>query len=229
MSSTPRRTGWNGFGLDVGAGARGDRLGGRVGLLRGEPALLDRERDRVARRPHRVGAVDLAVTVAADEPALRRSGAPRSARPDRARQRDDALRVERPRPGSTTACRRRRAMTSASVSTMMPAASRSSRSARRAGRAEDRQRRVLGRVDRDLDVVVAHAARLPGGHQRELVGRQRPRDADRDDERDALGVALLEVAQQAAEDLGVGLRRPGQHRAGARARCAAPIATTSAS
>ena len=39
------------LGLDVGAGARGDRLGRGVGLLRGEPALLDREGDRVARRP----------------------------------------------------------------------------------------------------------------------------------------------------------------------------------
>ena len=78
------------------------------------------------------------------------------------------------------------------------------------GLAEGLQRRALRRVDRDLDVVAAHAVRLPGGHQRELVRGQRPRDADRDHERDALAVALVDVAQQATEHLVVGLGRPGR-------------------
>jgi hypothetical protein len=76
------------------------------------------------------------------------------------------------------------------------------------GRAERGQRRLLRRVDRDLDVVVAHGARLPGSHQVQLVRRQRPGDADGHDERHAFRVTLIEVSQQTAIDLGVALRRP---------------------
>jgi hypothetical protein len=66
-------------------------------------------------------------------------------------------------------------------------------------------------VDGHLHIVVSHPPRLPGGHQCQLVGGQRPSHPRRHDERHALEVALVEVAQQAAEQLGVGLRRPGQH------------------
>ena len=73
--------------------------------------------------------------------------------------------------------------------------------------AEQRQRRVLGRVDRHV-YVGAHPARLPRRHEGELVHGQRPRDHRRHDEGDARRVPLLEVAEQAAEQLVVGLRRP---------------------
>jgi hypothetical protein len=49
VSRTPRSTAGR-LRAHVGAGARGDLLGDRVGLLRGQPALFDGERDRVARR-----------------------------------------------------------------------------------------------------------------------------------------------------------------------------------
>ena len=41
-----------GLGVDLGSRRRGDRLGGCVGLLGGEPALLDGEGGAVARRVH---------------------------------------------------------------------------------------------------------------------------------------------------------------------------------
>ena len=81
----------------------------------------------------------------------------------------------------------------------------------RGRRAEQPERRVLGRVERDLHIVVSHAPRLPGRHQCQLVGGQCPRHAGRHDERDPLEVALVEIAQQSAEELGVGLRGPGEH------------------
>ena len=80
--------------------------------------------------------------------------------------------------------------------------------AKRRGRlgAEQPERGVFGGVDGHLDVVMAHPPHLPGRHQRQLVGGQRPGHARRHDEGHALGIALLEVAQQAAEQLGVSLR-----------------------
>jgi len=51
---------------------------------------------------------------------------------------------------------------------------------------------------------------IPRGHQRELVGRQRPADAGRDHESHLFAVALLEIAQEAAVYLLVAVRRPRQ-------------------
>jgi hypothetical protein len=77
-------------------------------------------------------------------------------------------------------------------------------------RAEDLQRRAFRRVDRDPHVVDAHPVRVPGGHQGELVGRQRPVDTGRNHECHVLGVALLDIAQEAAVDLVVAVRSPRQ-------------------
>ena len=74
---------------------------------------------------------------------------------------------------------------------------------RRPGDAEYLERRGLGRHDAHLDVVLTHVPRSPRGHQRQLVRGQRPGDARRHDERDAVAVALLEVLAQAAEQLRV--------------------------
>ena len=63
-----------GFGRD--AGERGDRLRGDVGLLRGDPAVLDREIGRVARGPDAVDTGHLAVNVDRDETADRTPGTP---------------------------------------------------------------------------------------------------------------------------------------------------------
>jgi hypothetical protein len=67
---------------------------------------------------------------------------------------------------------------------------------------------VLRSHDRDLHVVVAHLARLAGGHERQLVGRQRPHGAQRYHDRHPLGVALVDVAQQPAVDVWLPLWPP---------------------
>ena len=72
---------------------------------------------------------------------------------------------------------------------------------RRPGDAEDLERRGLGGHDAHLDVVLAHVPRCPRRHQRELIRGQRPGDARRHDEGDAVAVALLEVRAQAAEQV----------------------------
>ena len=92
------------------------------------------------------------------------------------------------------------------------AASSSARDRLDGARAEDRQRRVLRRDQRDLRVE-AHAVGVAADEQRELVGGQRPAGARRDDDGQALGVALLEVAQQAAD---ARRRRCGRPRCAAR-------------
>ena len=74
-------------------------------------------------------------------------------------------------------------------------------------RAEDGQRRALGRDERDLGVH-AHAARVARDEQGELVGGQRPPGARGDDDRQALAVALFEVAQQPADGLDLATCRP---------------------
>ena len=71
--------------------------------------------------------------------------------------------------------------------------------ARRA--AEDRERPVLRGHEDDLEAVGAHRPGLARRHQRELVERQRPGRLVRHDERDALGVALLGVAEQPVQRL----------------------------
>ena len=76
--------------------------------------------------------------------------------------------------------------------------------------AEDAKRRVLGGDDRQLGIVDAHAPDLPRGHQRELIGRQRPRNLGRHHEGDLADVALLEIPQQSSEGIGVTLGPPGQ-------------------
>ena len=88
-------------------------------------------------------------------------------------------------------------------------------------RAEDGQRRALGRDERDLGVH-AHAARVARDEQGELVGGQRPAGPGRDDDRQALAVALFEVAQQPADGLDAARVVPREDvvegRLGARAR-----------
>ena len=120
--------------LDIGAGVGGDRLGGRVGLLGGEAALLDREGDRVAGRPDRVDIGNPAVQVGRDE-ATGVGGKPRQAGPDRPGERDDSLGVERPLAGMQDepagSCGSSATYTPVSAST--PASSRSWRTATVAG------------------------------------------------------------------------------------------------
>ena len=71
---------------------------------------------------------------------------------------------------------------------------------------EQLQRRLLGRHEREVDVVDARARDVAGRDDRQLVERQAPRRACRDDERDALRVAVLEVGDQPGQRLGSALR-----------------------
>ena len=54
--------------IELGAGIGGDRLGDRIGLLGGQPALLERERGHVARGVDAVSSGYTAVRVDGDEP-----------------------------------------------------------------------------------------------------------------------------------------------------------------
>src|SRR5688572_26592571 len=77
-------------------------------------------------------------------------------------------------------------------------------------RPEDGQRAFLGGHEGELDVVGRHFVRTPGGHQRELVQRQGPRDARRDNERDPPRVLPLQVLDEAVELLAVLLATEGR-------------------
>ena len=90
VSSRPRRTGRNGVGVDVGAGGGREQLGDRVGLLAGQPALLDGERRAVAGGVDVGQAADAAVLVDRDEAAVVAGHATDGDALD-GRQRDDAL------------------------------------------------------------------------------------------------------------------------------------------
>ena len=64
--------------LDRHPGERGDRLGGRVGLLRGDPAELDGEIRGVARGVYALDPRDLAVGVDRDETVVGVKAMPRT-------------------------------------------------------------------------------------------------------------------------------------------------------
>ena len=138
----------------------------------------------------------------AGSPSMRRArpaaGRRRHAGP-RAAHRRARARARRPR-----GARRRRSCSST------PALRSSSATASLASSPNSDSGAPLRRDDRDADVVVAHVPRLAGGHQRELVGGQRPDRPGRHDDRDPLRVALVNVAQQAAVDLGIAARPPGR-------------------
>ena len=63
---------------------------------------------------------------------------------------------------------------------------------------EHRQRRLLRAHDRDLDLGI-HVVSAVGGHERELVQRQRPERLPRGHERDLAHVALLDVLHEPAQ------------------------------
>ena len=64
------------------------------------------------------------------------------------------------------------------------------------------ERPRLGRHERQLDAVDPRAEDVTRGHHRQLVERQTPRHGARHDERNALGVAFLQVGEQPGERLG---------------------------
>ena len=174
--------------LDVGAGVGGDVRGSGIGLLGGQPAELHREGDAVAGRPHALDAGDPAVRVDGHEPVgVGRDALGRA--PAQARERENARRppgagrrgaLQRARRPRVERRRTRRARRDAGSLELLA-------DDLDGARAEDRQRRLLGRDDRDLGRH-AHPARLSGDQQGELVGRQRPARAGRDDDRDAPAV-----------------------------------------
>ena len=91
------------------------------------------------------------------------------------------------------------------------------------GGAENGERTGLRRHEHQLEVPAVHALRALRGHQRELVQRQRPHRANRLDECEAPGVALLDILHDALEgrvgvrvpkrgDVFIGLNLPGADR-----------------
>ena len=83
--------------------------------------------------------------------------------------------------------------------------------ARRVG-TEERERRRLGRHHVQLEVD-AHRVAALGEHQRQLVERQRPRGAGRDDEGQRVQVAALDVLDDPVQSLLVGQRAGERDRA----------------
>ena len=80
--------------------------------------------------------------------------------------------------------------------------------------------RGSGVTSDELEVADVHALGALGGHQRELVERQRPDRADGLDERELAGVAALDVL----DDPVVGWRRPRRRGRSRRARTPRPAA-----
>jgi hypothetical protein len=155
-----------------GAESRRDRLGGSVGLLGGETSLAERERGHVA------GCIDLgaarnaSVSVGGDEAAriVRQSADERAGHP---RERDHAVRRDRPAPGGAEEA--------------VPEVDRGSpcvkgdaalvqelRHRFRGGRTEQVERSCLRRHERDVGRGESARAELDRGHDRELIGREGP-------------------------------------------------------
>ena len=195
----PAQDGPEGLRLDRRSGARGDRLGDGVGLLGGEPALLDRERGPVAGGVDAVDAGHAAVLVDRDE-ALGVARDTRDVQSLQPRQADDAVDVDPPAAGIDDQVAvldggvgGSDELDAGAVEELGDGVARRS--------AEDRDRPVLGGHEDDLEAIGAHRPRLARRHQRELVERQRPGRLVRHHERDALGVALLRVAEQPVQRL----------------------------
>ncbi len=195
-----------------GSRAPGDAGDRATGLVRREPAELDRGADAVAGRPGALAALDARVVARADEALARRrarrrwparaaAGSRTAARPRSARPPGPRTSAPPRPPGRLRRCAAPRRRAAAPP----PGGAAPLAEHRRAARAPG--------VTTITSASLAHAGGLARGHQRELVGRQRPRGAGRDDDRQPAGVALLQVAQQAAVDLRVAARPP-RRRAG---------------
>jgi hypothetical protein len=187
--------------LELRACERRDRLRRRVGLLRGDPALLDREARGVAGGEHALDALDAAVLVDRDE-AVGGRGEPVDASPAQARHRDHPVDLQR-------VVAREAQLPVADVERvgagvqLDPACVELLPHGRARGLPEELERLLLGRHERDL-----HVAR--GRQERELVRRQRPARAPRDDERDPPHGAGVDLGQQRAELLRVRRSAEGQ-------------------
>ncbi len=178
---------------------RGDRFGGRVGLLGGDAAVLEREVGGVAGGVHALDAAHLAVRVDRDEPVLG-GRQPAHGGAVELGQRDHAIDLQ----AAVVGAHRDR------VPARHLGVGGGDHADARVGEqlghgvacagAEDRKRRLLGCDDRDRQ---RHAAleRAPGGHQRELVHRQLPAHPRRDHEREPLHEPAFDVLQQAVQDV----------------------------
>jgi hypothetical protein len=178
---------------DVRSGIGGDRGRDRVRLLRGETALLRTELRCVSGGVDVRRADDAALQVGRHEAAavVRE---PRHCRPDELRQRDNSIRLDR------TVARdlehpvaprdRRRPELELDAAKLEQLGDGRARFA-----AEDRERVLLRRHDHELDPARAVIAQVRAGLQGELVQRERPAHAGRNDEREpphVTGRRLLE-------------------------------------
>jgi hypothetical protein len=207
-----------GLGLDGGAEARGDGGGGRVGLLRGDAALLDRERRAVARRPHARRARDRAVLVGGDEPVavVRQAADPRSTQP---RQGDDPFGGLRAPVGEHEALGpepQRHGLRAQRDAALRHQGA----DARGDRRPEDVERLALGRDEHQPRVVDARLAQVLGRHERQLVERQGPRHAGRQREGHRAHAQEHDVVEQIAQRRDAGRagerQRPGHGHVGPR-------------
>ncbi len=159
-----------------------DRLRSGIGLLCGDPALLDRKARDVSRRVDVRELVDPAVRVDHDEPVTRLRDAVDS-RAAKRREGDDAVRLDRAGRKQVDLAvaylgrEEARVQDDAALVQQRP-----NRVARRA--AEEQQRLVLRRDQGDPHVLEPAGLRVRGKHERELVRGQRPHRAERDGDDD---------------------------------------------
>ncbi len=181
------------------AGQRGDRLRHDVGLLGGDAAVLDGEVGRVAGRVDVLHTGHSPVGVDTDEAVLaQRDAAHRGA--VQLGQRDHPVDPQTAIAGGDHHLPRARHLHVRGVDRLdVRVPEQLGDGVARRG-AEDRQRTVLWRDDRRRELD-AHVGCAPGGHQRELIQRQRPGHAVRRHEREAVDVAALDVLDQAVQGL----------------------------
>ena len=169
-------------------------------MLRGDTAVLDREIGRVARGPHAVDTGHLAVSIDWDETAGRTRGHAGHRGTVKLGHRDDPIRLKVPRTRTDRDVTRLGNLAVGRGDRRDPVVLQQLPHGVARAAAEDRQRRVLGRRDRDRQLDV-HVLSPRGCHQRKLVDRQRPSHPPRGDERQTTHITTLNVLNQPVQQL----------------------------
>ena len=192
--------------IDVRAVAGGDRLGGGHRLLAGKAALLDRGVRRVTGGVDALEPLDQAMLVDGDEAVG--VGQARDGRPGGHREGEGPIHFDVP-PARVHAVVHD--IGGDRADELDPLLGEQVRDHGAGLRAEQLERTRLRRDEREVHVVDAGAPHVAGGDDGQLVQRQAPRQAARDDEGDAMRVPLLEVGQQPGQGLrrAVGAERDG--------------------
>ena len=192
----------------LGARAGGDRLGGDIGLLSREPALLDRKPGRIACGPDIGQPLDVEARVGRDEaPTPLRN--PVDLRDLERRQGDDVVRCDLPSAPQLEPLMlepERRGLRPQ----LDPGLGQELADDLRRALAEQLQRPRLVRRERDLDSRNAAGAQVGRGQQSQLVGGKRPAGLRRHRKHQTCSVAGLQLVEEVAERLASGAVAEGE-------------------